>query len=178
LWATAAETAFGSPEGTFVAAYTPNRESANELALDASVVARPLLDLLEAKGEWSGSSVELLKMLGERVDDQTRKFPGWPKNARGLIGQLKRLGPNLRAAGWVMEQDRSSKKRSWTIHRLTNDTTRNGSSPHASPLPSRNGTDATCEPMQSDADWLRAREHDTNDAYDANPGEPWNPDRY
>ena len=32
LWATAAETAFGWPEGTFLAAYLGNRETANELA--------------------------------------------------------------------------------------------------------------------------------------------------
>jgi hypothetical protein len=33
LWATAAETAFGWPSGTFMTAYQGNRESANEVAL-------------------------------------------------------------------------------------------------------------------------------------------------
>ncbi len=117
LWATAAETAFGWPSGTFMAAYQGNRESANEVALEASVVARPLLDLLEAQGEWIGSSGELLKVLEDRQGEQFRRLSGWPKNPRSLSGHLKRLGPNLRAAGWVLDQDRSSKKRSWMIRR-------------------------------------------------------------
>ncbi|MBI3465504.1 MAG: hypothetical protein HY000_20985 [Planctomycetes bacterium] len=51
LWATAAETAFGWPEGMFLATYQANRESANELAIEASVIAHPLLELLESQGQ-------------------------------------------------------------------------------------------------------------------------------
>ena len=40
-WVTAAETSIGWPSGTFMAAYGGNQESANELALEASVVAGP-----------------------------------------------------------------------------------------------------------------------------------------
>lgn len=173
LWATAAETAFGWPTGTFMAAYQGNRESANEVALEASVVARPLLDLLEANGDWTGSSGELLKVLEERQGDQTRKLAGWPKNPRSLSGHLKRLSPNLRAAGWVLDQDRSSKKRSWSIRRLGSDATA-GSSSQPSPSASR---DDGCESTPSDADRCDAGHDDASDANDANAGQ-WNPDRY
>jgi hypothetical protein len=111
FWATAAETAFSWPNGTFMLAYQGNRASANEVALEASVVARPLLDLLENQGQWIGSSGELLTLLEERLGDQARRLAGWPKNPRSLSGHLKRLAPNLRAAGWILDQDRSSKKR-------------------------------------------------------------------
>jgi hypothetical protein len=168
IWATAAEAAFGWPSGTFVEAYQGNRESANEVALEASVVARPLLDLLEAQGEWNGSSGELLKILEERQGDQARKQSGRPKNPRSLSGHLKRLAPNLREAGWILEQDRSSKKRSWSIRRSDN-------SPRPSSAPS---SDEPCDSMPSDADWPNAGQHDADDAGDVNAGEPWNPDRY
>jgi hypothetical protein len=167
LWATAAETAFGWPSGTFMTAYQGNRESANEVALEASVVARPLLDLLEAQGEWTGSSGELLKLLEERLGDQVRRLSGWPKNPRSLSGHLKRLAPNMRAAGWVLEQDRNSKKRCWTIYRVENP-------PRPSSVAS---SDGRCESMPSDADWFRPDHDDGNDANDAMAGD-WNPDRF
>jgi hypothetical protein len=118
-WAASAESAFGWPSGTFMDAYKGNRESANEVAIEASVVARPLLDLLEAQGDWIGSSAELLKVLEERQGDQARKPAGWPKNPRSLSGHLKRLAPNLRAAGWTLDQDRSSIERFSTWSRST-----------------------------------------------------------
>src|SRR5439155_18270460 len=67
LWATAAETAFGWPVGIFIGAYQGNRDSANDLAIEASVVAGPLLELLESGGGWAGSSGELLNLLKERL---------------------------------------------------------------------------------------------------------------
>ena len=108
-WVTAAEPALGWPSGTFMAAYGGNQESANELALEASVVARPLLELLEAQAGWQGSASELLKALEEQVDDQAKRQHGWPKNPRSLSGHLKRLSPNLRAVGWSVEHDRTSR---------------------------------------------------------------------
>src|SRR5262249_8087867 len=56
LWATAAESAFGWPDGTFMAAYEENRKSANDLALECAIIAQPLLDILEEHGEWCGST--------------------------------------------------------------------------------------------------------------------------
>lgn len=167
LWATAAQTAFGWPNGTFLAAYQGNRESANDVALEASVVAQPLLDLLDTQGEWTGSSGELLKLLEERVGDQTRRLSGWPKNPRSLSGHLKRLAPNIRASGWVLEQDRCSKKRIWTIHRVEN-----------APRPSFAASPHDrCDPMPSDADWFEPDDDDADDANDATAG-AWNPDRF
>jgi hypothetical protein len=146
LWATAAEAAFGWRDGTILAAYQGNRESANEVALEASVVARPLLDLLELNGGWEGSSGELLSLLEDRVGDQARRPAGWPKNPRSLSGQLKRLAPNLRAAGWVLDQDRSSKKRRWVIGRVHDANESPVSSPSSVASP-----EAECNEAPSDA---------------------------
>lgn len=163
LWATSAEAAFGWPDGTIMAAYQGNRDSANEVALEASAVARPLLDFLEAQGEWTGSSGELLKALEDRLGDQSRKPSGWPKNPRSLSGHLKRLAPNLRAAGWVLDQDRNSKKRSWTFRRDVDAGTQ--PPPSASPSSGASGT------VQTDADCFTFGQNDANDADDAPNGE-------
>jgi len=153
-WATAAETALGWPKGTVMAAYGGNQESANELALEASVVAKPLLELLNEKCSWSGSASELLKLLEERVDDRAKRQHGWPKNPRSLSGHLKRLSPNLREVGWKVDNDRNSKKRLWLIE-------------PASLSPSSPGHG---EVTQTDAKSSELPAHDTGDADDANSG--------
>ena len=58
-WATAAERALGWEKGTFMAAYKGNRTAANEVALEASPVAQPLLELLEEESGWTGKSSAL-----------------------------------------------------------------------------------------------------------------------
>jgi len=115
LWASAAETAFGWEAGTFCRAYQGNRDSANEVALEASPIARPLLDLLGEGGSWSGTASELLTALETKVTDQTKRQKSWPANGRSMSGHLKRLSPNLRAAGWEVEFHREAKQRLVTI---------------------------------------------------------------
>lgn len=170
LWATAAESALGWTDGTFMKAYERNRESANDLAIEASVVAGPLLEFLESRGEWSGRSSELLTLLEQRVTEQVKREKAWPKNGRSLSGRLKRLAPNLRALGWLVDYDRTAKKRSLIIRRAPESAAPAASSPASPPV--------ACEPMQSDADLFRESPDDEDDADDAVSGRNWNPDRY
>ena len=157
IWATAAETAFGWPEGTFLAAYHGNRDSANDVALDASPIARPLLEHMEEKWEWSGTLSELLAALEERVTDTTKKQRDWPKNGRSLSSHLKRVAPNLRVCGWDVTFDRSAKHRLCVITRIEPSV---ASSSASSPEPHAE--------MQGDADRGDAYEDDGSDADDAN----------
>ncbi len=99
LWATAGERALGLADGAFIAAYTGNRQGANELAIEASPVAGPLLALMESTPEWTGTASDLLAALDAKADDRTRRLHGWPKGARALTGIIKRLAPNLRRMG-------------------------------------------------------------------------------
>jgi hypothetical protein len=172
LWGSAAETAFGWPAGTFLATYQGNRASTNELAIEASVVAGPLVELIEREGQWVGSSGELLSLLEDRIGDRVRHLVGWPKNARALAGHLKRLSPNLRTAGWAVRQDRNSKKRLWIIGR-SQDANGVASSPSSGP-----SQKDECKSMHSQESWCETCRHDANDANDANAGRPWNLDRY
>jgi hypothetical protein len=105
-WATAAEPALGWPPGAFLAAYTANRDSANDLALDADVIVGPLRQLIERKGEWQGTASELLAELNGLAEEATRKMREWPSKPNVLSGRLKRLAPHLREAGYGVLIDR------------------------------------------------------------------------
>jgi hypothetical protein len=107
-WVVAAEPALGWPAGHFLDAYEANRGEANALAMEASPIAKELLAFLDSLGsdKWSGTAGELLNLLNHR-----RLLPpgkNWPQSSRGLSGQLKRLAPNLKAAGWDWSVDRDS----------------------------------------------------------------------
>ena len=99
LWATAAESALGLAPGAFMAAYTGNREAANDLALEASPVASAIIAFVERERLWTGTATELLKGLNAIAGDEAQKQQGWPKRGNSLSGILKRLAPNLRTAG-------------------------------------------------------------------------------
>ncbi|MFL6211815.1 MAG: DUF3854 domain-containing protein [Pyrinomonadaceae bacterium] len=99
LWATAAEESFGLARGAFMSALTGNRENANELALDASLIAAPLVEFIQQEERWQGKPSELLEELNKRASDEMKKQQGWPKRSNTLSGAIKRIAPNLRAIG-------------------------------------------------------------------------------
>ena len=99
LWATAAESSLSLRHGEFMDVYSGNRESANTLALEVSSVASAVIGFMINRDAWMGSAVELLGALSTRVSDSTQRQSSWPKNPRALSNHLRRLLPNLRAAG-------------------------------------------------------------------------------
>ena len=110
IWATAAEPALGLDPGEFLRAYTANRESGNETAIEASPVGKLLIDFAQDHGAWSGTSTELLAELESKADQKTKSLKSWPKTARTLGASVKRLAPNLRQAGIGVEFDRKGHK--------------------------------------------------------------------
>ena len=102
-WVAAAEPALGWVPGTFAGAYGRNEREAHELALDLSPIAAPL-KVLASRGEWRGTATELGRALAEVVDVEVTRGRDWPKTPRALTSELKRLAPNLRAAGIAWER--------------------------------------------------------------------------
>jgi hypothetical protein len=98
LLGVAAEHALSWPRGSFLAAYSGNREAAHGIVLDSSPVVAPLCALADA-GTWTGTATELLDELGKRAGDKVVKSRDWPTKARALMGRLRRLLPSLRAVG-------------------------------------------------------------------------------
>jgi hypothetical protein len=119
IWVTAAEPALGWNEGDFAAAYVKNRSLGAELELEASNVALALRAFLlsdEAPGRrWQGSTKELLGVLTRRIG-AAAKERSWPRTPQSLSGQLRRLGPTLRATGITIQEGRDSRTR---VKRLT-----------------------------------------------------------
>lgn len=117
-WATAAEPALGLNEGEFMAAYLRNRESANDLALEAAPVSASIIEFVFSCEQWKGTASELLKELNSRTGDDVQHQRGWPKSAAAMGGALKRLAPNLRAAGVNLTHPRRSDKKGSRVIQL------------------------------------------------------------
>jgi hypothetical protein len=105
-WVTAAEPALGWKPGTFMDAYAANRDESHELALEASIVGSPLLEV--SGGGFEGTMTELLELLAGKVDEKVSRRKDWPKTGRGLSSHVKRLAPNLRALGVEVEFSREA----------------------------------------------------------------------
>jgi hypothetical protein len=102
-WVVAGEPALPWEAGRFLRAYSANRKSANEIALEASPVATELQRFIAEAPCWSGNYKDLLAELEKRASGPIKQFESWPKSPRGLSGELRRLAPNLRAAGIDVE---------------------------------------------------------------------------
>ena len=106
LWVTAAEQALGWETHSFIDAYERNRSQTHELAIEANVIGQPLRAVAERGFE--GTATDLLDLLTANADETTRRHREWPKTARKVSGEVKRLAPNLRALGIIVEQRREA----------------------------------------------------------------------
>lgn len=101
IWVTAAEDGLGWEHGRFHRAFIGNRAESHEDVVAASPIGPALVSLVKA-GPFEGTASELLAALnGRRGDDPPSRE--WPSNYSGMAAALKRLAPNLRATGMVVE---------------------------------------------------------------------------
>jgi len=107
-WGEAVGRGLGWGEGTFLKAYTSNRDAANEVALDASPIAQAVRDLVNGKSPWEGTATELLAELTAIVPESVAKSKDWPGTGRKTSGVLRRLVPALRRAGIDVDFDREA----------------------------------------------------------------------
>lgn len=94
----AAEAALNWPPGAFESELAEMRAGSRDSALEASPLTAPLV-VLAARGRFEGTADDLRMELERMVDERTTARPDWPKTARGLSGQLRRLVPDLRSRG-------------------------------------------------------------------------------
>jgi DNA polymerase-1 len=83
----------------FLQAYGASIDDAQVHAIEGSPIGPTLLELLESE-DWSGTYTALLERLNQRVGEHTTWTKGWPKTARGLSGEVRRIAPALRARGY------------------------------------------------------------------------------
>ena len=97
--ATAGEKALGLESGEFVNIYNKNREEANNLAIEISLIAPIVIDLVARKEEWVGIAQDLKDMLDKKSDIITQKNPFYPRSSLKIANDLRRIAPNLRLLG-------------------------------------------------------------------------------
>jgi hypothetical protein len=129
IWATAAEPALGLAQGEFMTAYVGNRQSANDLALEAAIMSAELMSFIQDQKTWTGTTTELLDALNSRVPDSVQRQPSWPKSPRAIGGKLTRIAPNLRAAGINVQRGEGRMRREWSLEMACNPVS--PSSPHS-----------------------------------------------
>lgn len=99
IWSTAAEESLGWRPGTVVRAITNNQNETKTLPLDASPITPALRAMLSSNhNRFKGTATALLNELEFRTRSEKRPS-NWPKSPHSLSSALRRLAPNLRAAG-------------------------------------------------------------------------------
>lgn len=122
IWVTACERALGWTAGTFMGAYSENRSSANETAVEASIVGTMLMQFMAERPTWEGTCADLLAALEGVAGEKMASRQDWPKTSRKLSGDLRRIAPNLRRVGLDLWFDRSGgKDRRRLIHLVKTD---------------------------------------------------------
>jgi hypothetical protein len=125
-WICAAEPVLGWAEGTFLDAYSRNRAESNAFALEASVLAVPI-ERIANRGPWQGTATELHSLLiAESILDRCEEARPYPKTPKDLSGSLRRLIPNFKQVGILVEFGRTAgndSKRVITIRQLPDATT-------------------------------------------------------
>jgi hypothetical protein len=66
LWIAAAEKHLGWQDGAFAAVYDVNRADVHKLALESSVISKPILQFIGFERSWEGTAGELLEELINR----------------------------------------------------------------------------------------------------------------
>lgn len=111
LWALAASTAFGIDRSILERAWWATRNDAIASVLEDSVIAAQLRALLERELAdaplVSLTATQLLETLS--ADESVSRQYGFPKSARSLAGEVRRLAPALRATGINHQEGREPK---------------------------------------------------------------------
>jgi len=86
-------------------------------ALDTDPVTMAVLNLMEHRDTWTGRATELLDVLAECIDQDRRKYPGFPKIPNHLSQRLNRTSAFLREKGILFERGHSG-TRSITLSKI------------------------------------------------------------
>lgn len=103
------------PHGTFLAAYTGNRNETIDNVIDADPVASAVRSLIATRSTWTGTATQLLIILSELTGEADTRSTTWPRSARALAGRLRRAATFLRTVEIDIVFSRKGPKRNRTI---------------------------------------------------------------
>jgi len=109
-WVIAAEESLPWERGLFMKTMRNLRSKIVEDALDADPVAMAVLKLMKKRAAWNGSATDLLAALESCIDQDRRKYPGFPKIANHLSRELERVSAFLREEGILIKKCHSGQR--------------------------------------------------------------------
>ena len=107
-WITAIGLVLGRSEEEINKALRNNRTLQNSQAIDASVIAQPLIDFIDEKGRFEGTMGALVDQLQDFLPDQTPK--GFPDRANQFSRRLNEIKPDLKREGIAVETINKEKR--------------------------------------------------------------------
>ena len=102
----------GNKENMFLEVYHKNIGLQTEQALEASPVAATLIEFMNSRTEWMGTTTELLNELeqvAEALKIKTKNNKEWPSAPNRLSRRINDIKTNLRQIGIVIERYTNSK---------------------------------------------------------------------
>jgi hypothetical protein len=115
LWVVAASEKLGFTAEEFLDAYAGKRDELHEAVIASNLVAQ-LVKRLVAAAPFKGTAQALLTSLEITADEKEKKSKFFPISARSLSNALRRIAPNLRSVGYLVEFRREGKNRERSIH--------------------------------------------------------------
>lgn len=102
-----------------------------EDVIEADPVAQAVVDLVDAKGEWLGTSAQLLREL--TPEGQIPKH--WPTSPQAIGGQVKRAAVALRQVGIIVDKGEGRARRTWHIRKMSEECNESSRLSPLSPTP-------------------------------------------
>lgn len=104
-------------DSLFIQAYNDSRSMACRLILEGNPVSELLLRVIPPGNRWEGSASDLLRLLGNERMRQTTAL-SLPRTPTKLSQELRRLVPNLREVGVIVDFTRTPAERLIAIQRI------------------------------------------------------------
>jgi hypothetical protein len=103
----AAARGLGLSEKLMLDALRANAAEQVREALEESIVAAPLLDLLRSNKGYEGTVGTLLEQLRSHAGEGVQRERSWPKHPRSLRSAIDRISPALAKVGWAVGYERT-----------------------------------------------------------------------
>ncbi len=103
----------GNHPGTFLNLYIERRKESVLNILDSSPVAKAITGFVNSEKSHVGTVADLLGRLNSEVRGFFEEDTLWPKSARGLANEMRRLAPALRQLGIVCEVTKRKRDGVW-----------------------------------------------------------------
>jgi hypothetical protein len=114
-WIAAVESEGLWENGSFLDAYQNNRQGMVDLTLESDPVAVGILNLMDDRPGWTGTSTALLEELRQVTPEDLRKLKEFPKASNVLSNRLMRLEGFLATRGLRIARERTPQQRLVTL---------------------------------------------------------------